>query len=128
MSLVGTIDSNLRIYYKSQNKPYEHAFAQWCDDNGYDDDSIQLEIDNLDDEMPEFVEFDVDFPYPPGTDQDETSRKAVCLEILLKCANGSTNFAIYMTTPICMSITTLHVSQIMLHLNIYSYSRPIYRY
>ena len=105
MSLTEIIRENLTKYYKTQNREYEDGFAEWCDGNGYDTDDIERELwlDDIHEMMIiEFVEDD--FPYPPGTPDDQDGKNRKIVEILRHSTKKDANFDGYCGyMPYCMS-------------------------
>ena len=63
MATIGDIEKAMEGYYDYHNQTYTGQFREYCEDNGYDTDTIRDELinDNCDTDL---IEFDDDFPLP----------------------------------------------------------------
>lgn len=73
MATIEQINESFREYYTSLNKEYNNKFALFCEENGFDEDSIRDDIENETDES-FLVDFDDDFPFKHSP-KDEQSTK-----------------------------------------------------
>ena len=62
MATIQEIDEALGRYYKSFNKEYDHLFADFCEENGFEEYHVAEDI-NVNPEDSDLVEFDEDFPF-----------------------------------------------------------------
>eukprot|EP01084_Bolivina_argentea_P089557 161579_1 len=79
------LDATIAKYYKNMEKEYPTPglFALWCDENGFDDESLAEEL-NGDPKQASLLEMDEDFPLKPAI-PDETKRIKKIIDILKYC-------------------------------------------
>eukprot|EP01084_Bolivina_argentea_P053116 97512_1 len=77
------LDKLLSQYYQQFGKKYSNEFAKYCDDNGYDDETLVDDLDGAPEET-DLGTFDSNFPLEKKID-DETARNDKVLSILKYC-------------------------------------------
>ena len=96
MATIEEIDTAFSKYYESLGKPYNSIFLTFCSDNGYDQESIQNDIEEDVDES-ELVEFDEDFPFE-NTPKKEQDKRLFIHQMLKKFYHNHTNSKVSRTT------------------------------
>lgn len=88
MSVLENIDKGLNKYYLSLNKEYKNLFKEFCSENGYNDDTLQEELDG-DWEECDFLEFDDDMPFSKYFIESGDEKDEIIFKLIKLCAENT---------------------------------------